>query len=658
MCGICGLINYRGDAGEAVHRMNLHMKDRGPDAEGIRSLDEGRIVFGHRRLSILDLSPAGAQPFTTASGRFTICYNGEIYNHAQIREKMLREHKISAFRSSCDTETLAEAAESYGLLQTLKMCRGMFALALYDRQTRQLMLARDRVGEKPLYYGFIGDAFAFASDVGAFREIEGFDNPVRRDVLPLYFQHGYIPAPFSIYERIWKLEPGTILTLEAPYAPFDVPEILDDGSLTGQDTMSGRGYFWQRYWSMREAACSGQAHPFQGTFREASEELERLLKEAIRGQMVSDVPLGAFLSAGIDSTTIVALMQSISDRKVRTFTIGMDDSRFDEAPAAAQIAAHLGTDHTQMYITDADARAVIPLIPPMFGEPFADSSQIPTYLVSKLTREHVTVSLSGDAGDELFCGYRSYASIDRIWNKMKNIPYGLRSLASALALHTPVSRSEVRREQAILLVAKGPVSLQKVQSRVEADADGIALTPFAGRLKEDVLPENDLPDAVHEAMLCDLVMYHPDDILVKVDRTAMAVSLETRVPYLDRDVVEFAWSLPIDYLRSKADAHGATAGSFTGKLVLRDIAYRYIPKQLLNRPKKGFSVPAARWLSKGPLREWAQTLLSEDVIRRQGYLDPLRVQGIWNDFIQNGRWRPQIWYLLMFQSWLEYCGEH
>ncbi len=627
MCGIAGICNFTGDWKENIERMKRHMKKRGPNADGTWSSEDHRVVFGHQRLSIVDLSAGGAQPMTSHSGRYTMTYNGEIYNYKELADKLLKDGSVTAFRGSSDTEVLLEAFEAYGIEKTLAFCKGMFAIGLYDHENGEITLIRDRIGEKPLYYGFVNGCFTFASDVGCFRELDGFQNPVNQKVLDLYFTYGYIPAPYSIYEQIYKLLPGTILRIRAPYAPSD-PQIAT-------------------YWSMEEKAVYGQEHLFTGSEQEAADELERLMKQAIAGQMVADVPVGAFLSAGIDSSTVVSLMQSLDPGKVRTFTIGMNDPKYNEAAYAKEIAQHLGTEHTEIYISDEDALAVIPQLPSMFGEPFADSSQIPTFLVSRMTREHVTVSLSGDAGDELFCGYKSYESVSRIWNKMQGVPYPLRRMAGGAILHSPLAAGQVMHDKAVLLSSRGPADLYRKQyeeldplirkiSRVHGNL------PFAA----GELPQDEMKEVNHEIMLHDMLLYHPDDILVKVDRTAMAVSLETRVPLLDRDVVEFAWTLPINYL------HDGT----TGKKVLRDVLYRYVPQEMMNRPKKGFSIPIAKWLRQPQLKEWAEELIRREKIEQQGYLNADAVHAIWDDFLTNGTWRVQIWYILMFQQWLESIG--
>ncbi len=645
MCGIAGFCNFRGDWQKNIERMCDMMVHRGPDASGVWASEDHRVVLGHRRLAIVDLSPAGAQPMLSRDERYVISYNGEIYNHGMIRKKLLAEGRVPGFRGSSDTETLVEAIAAYGLADTLKMAKGMFAIALFDRREHALFLARDRVGEKPLYYGILKDdlrngendgAFVFASDLRSITSLDGFTNSVNVDIMGDYMRYGYISAPFSIYRGIWKLEPGKILKVKSP---FDKMEVFT-------------------YWSMMETAVTGQKNRFRGTASEAADELERLLREAIAGQMVADVPVGAFLSAGIDSSTVVSLMQAQSAGKVKTFTIGMWEERFNEAPIAKEIAAHLGTEHTEVYITEEDAGNVIPSLAGMFGEPFADSSQIPTYLVSKITGEHVTVSLSGDGGDELFCGYNTYYSIPRIWNKVRKLPAALRMPGSALlgAFSPVLGTSGAARAR--LLGARSVEDLylrseigegldlirhdNREQANDFASWDAVQ-SRAAGRTWMDDYPAGLLEDEQHNLMLMDLLMYHPDDILTKVDRTAMAVSLETRVPLLDKDVVEFAWTLPLSYRNENG----------VRKKILRDILYRHVPRELMERPKKGFSIPLHQWLRQPGLREWAESLLEPAKLRRQGLLHVANVGKLWDDYIMKNVWRPQIWYILMLQQWLE-----
>ena len=645
MCGIAGFCNFKGDWRRNIERMCDRMQYRGPDASGVWASDDHRVVLGHRRLAIVDLTPTGAQPMVSRDGRYVIAYNGEIYNHADIRKRLLAENRTPAFRGTSDTETLLEAAAAYGLADTLKMAKGMFAIALYDREEHALFLARDRIGEKPLYYGILKDninngendgSFVFASDLNSIASLDGFTNPVNVDILGDYMRYGYISAPYSIYRGIWKLEPGKILKVKSP---FDKPEIFT-------------------WWSMMETAVFGQKNLFRGSSEEAAQELERLLQNAIAGQMTADVPVGAFLSAGIDSSTVVSLMQAQSSQKIRTFTVGMWEEQFNEAPVAKEIAERLGTEHTEVYITEEDAKNVIPALAGMFGEPFADSSQIPTYLVSRITREHVTVSLSGDGGDELFCGYNTYYSIDRIWNKVRKLPYPLRLAAGGAlgvigclgnnpSLATRAGLLGARSIEDMYLRSEIGEGLKLVKGRQEGKRldfgpwDAIQ-SREAGTTWMDAYPSGLLEEPRHNLMLMDLLMYHPDDILNKVDRTAMAVSLETRVPMLDRDVVEFAWTLPLAYRQENG----------VRKKILRDILYRYVPRELMERPKTGFSIPLHRWLRQPGLREWAESLLEPSLLERQGLLETTAVRKLWDDYIMKNVWKPQIWYILMLQEWL------
>lgn len=621
MCGIAGFCNFAGDSIENLEKMKNRMVHRGPDTGGSYFSEDGRVALGHRRLSILDLSENGSQPMFSHSGRFVIAYNGEIYNHKEVAEKLLVEKKVKGFRGNSDTEVLLEAIEAYGIEKAVGMCKGMFAIALYDIKERTVYLLRDRVGEKPLYYGMVNQSFVFASEVGCISALEGFSNPINKEVLDLYFLHGYIPAPYSIYEKIWKLEPGAILEIHEPYDSWEI----------------------YSYWSMKEAARKGQQNLFKGSPEEAADELERLLKSSISQQMVADVPVGAFLSAGIDSSTVVALMQSVYQGRVKSFTIGMEDEKYNEAIYAKEIAHLLGTEHTELYVSDKDAAAVIPKLADMFGEPFADSSQIPTYLVSKMTREHVTVSLSGDGGDELFCGYRSYQSVDRIWNKVNGIPYFIRKPISSMILGSPLRIRELYEIKGRYLGVRGPAELYKLMPKAEQPmAEQISLYHGTCSCPNSEYEEGFLEETNHNIMLMDMLMYHPDDILVKVDRAAMANSLETRVPMLDRDVVEFAWTLPIELKR----------GDGMGKQVLRDVLYRYVPREIMDRPKKGFSVPVGKWLGQSELRLWAESLIAPELLKKQALLNSEVVQRIWEDFSERRIWRPQIWYILMFQQWL------
>lgn len=630
VCGIAGFCNIEEHWEENIKRMNEAMFHRGPDAGAYTATPDHKVVLGHRRLSIVDLSEAGSQPMTSHSGRFVIVYNGEIYNHRDLRKRLIDEGFVAEneFRGTSDTEVLLEAFEAYGIEKTLQFCKGMWGFALYDVKTQTLFLSRDRVGEKPLYYGFACGGFVFASDIASIEVLEGFHNEVCTDILDVYFEHGYIPQPYSIYEDIYKLPPGTILTIPAPFENFSI----------------------KPYWSMIETAVNGQNNLFKGSFQEASEELESRIRAAIKDQMVADVPVGAFLSAGIDSSTTVSLMQDLSgSQKVRSFTIGIEgNDKYNEAVAAKEIAAHLGTEHTELYIRDKDALDVIPLLGKMFREPFADSSQIPTYLVSKMTREHVTVSLSGDGGDELFAGYNTYTSVPKVWNKCRKIPQFVR-VPGGYVLEK-MNLTNGTRLRGYLLASK---SIEDLYMRVVGHSREYEKLTLHGKGFKRVgytyseLPRGLVKEDIHKIQLMDMLMYHPDDILTKVDRCGMAVSLETRIPLLDRDVVEFAWTLPIEYLRDGE----------TGKTVLRDVLYRYVPKAMMDRPKTGFSIPIKEWLKGPELRPWAEELLNPERIRREGYLNADLVSRYWKEYIERGVWRNQLWYILMFQLWLENKGK-
>ncbi|MGE4290644.1 MAG: asparagine synthase (glutamine-hydrolyzing) [Desulfovibrio sp.] len=627
MCGIAGLILNKpgGDLHGMTRRMTDAIAHRGPDDADVWQDDQAGIALGHRRLSILDLSPLGRQPMHSACGRYVTVYNGEVYNFAELRREL--EPFGHSFRGGSDTEVILAAIAQWGLQAAVKRFIGMFAIALWDRKEKTLSLVRDRMGIKPLYYGRVGGAFAFASELKALKTLPGFDNPVDRDSLCLYFRHNYIPAPYSICKDIRKLEPGTLLTLAAGH---DEPKL-------------------ERYWSTREVWQAGAATPFMGNLREAADELERLLKDVISLRMIADVPLGAFLSGGIDSSTVVALMQAGSTRPVKTFSIGFREQEYNEAHHASAVARHLGTEHTELYVTPKDLLDVVPLIPHYWDEPFADSSQIPTYCVSRLAREHVTVSLSGDGGDELFAGYQRYFWMDS-WNTLSSVPLAARKAARSLLKWLPENWFR-------LLGSLGP----KIRWRL----DMLGMTDFSdfyrffvshqrhpeqfalgGRepLTELTRPENRIAtDNFRQMMFWDLVSYLPDDILTKVDRASMAVSLESRVPLLDHRVVEFASRLP-----ASLNVRGGQ-----GKLVLRNVLHRYVPQELVERPKVGFGVPIEHWM-KNELRDWCESLLGETRLRQQGYLNAGMVRRMWNEYLTGqANWHYYLWDVLMFQAWLE-----
>lgn len=621
MCGIAGFCNMPENWHENIRRMNDRLSHRGPDAEGIWSNEEHSVVLGHRRLSILDLSESGSQPMISANGRYVIVLNGEIYNFKKIKQKMSYSNKNISFNGTSDTEILLEAFAIYGMKATLNMVKGMFAVALYDRDEQKLQLARDRMGEKPLYYGFIGGKFIFASDIASIAENLYFKDEIDRDALTLYFRYGYIPAPYTIYKNIRKLEAGSIAELTAPFTKIKE----------------------EKYWDIRDIACRGQNNLFKGSLEEASDELDRLLKESINGQMVADVPVGAFLSGGIDSATVVAIMQKLAGEKVRTFTVGLENEAFNEASEAKKIAEYLGTAHTEIYITEKEAMEVIPQISFIYGEPFADSSQIPTYLVSRLAKDTVTVALSGDGGDELFCGYNMYNLIGKRWSRLNNIPDPLKVSTGLCITHSPLKHDPFFFRLAHYLKAKNVTELYELTGSAVEGIDHLVLNGEIPDYKYNQYKGNTLKNPKENLMLMDMLMYHPDDILVKVDRSGMAVSLESRIPLLDKDIIEFAWSLPLSY---KENA-GVT------KRVLKNVLYKYVPRELMERPKKGFSIPIHQWLRSGELREWAGELLNSSKIRDQGFLDYRVVEAYWNDFLRTGKWNVHIWYLLMFEQWYE-----
>lgn len=623
MCGIAGFIDTSlsrsSDALRAsAEAMAACLAHRGPDAQGVWVEEKTGIALAHRRLAIIDLSPLGEQPMHSADGRFVIVFNGEIYNFLELRAEL--EGQGHAFRSSSDTEVMLAAFTVWGVAESLQRFNGMFAFALWDRQERMLYLARDRAGEKPLYYGRLDGTLYFASELKAIRALAASSLSIDRDALALYLRYSHIPAPHTIYQRVSKLPPGMFLRI--PFAADALPEP-------------------QPYWRYLDVVRSGLANPYTGSDTDAIDELDERLRRAVKLRMIADVPLGAFLSGGIDSSTIVALMQAQSSAPVRTYTIGFDQKEFNEAEHARAVARHLGTDHTEMYATARDALDVIPLLPALYDEPFADSSQVPTYLVSKLTRQHVTVSLSGDAGDELFGGYWRYLAAAQHWARLQRLPQALRQATASLL--QPLANLGGRYQTALEVLASDARNLylrQLMQARQPQN-----FVPGAKDLAtvHDTLPPiSDFPDYIAWMMYVDFVSYLPDDVLVKVDRAGMGVALEGRIPLLDPDLIAFAWRLPMRFkLRD-----GQT------KWALRQLLYRYVPRELIERPKMGFGVPLTDWL-RGELRGWASDLLEEERLRTQGYFDVSAVKRLWSDF-QRGKpyLQARVWTLLVFQQWL------
>lgn len=645
MCGITGFLSLNFDDLNQQHLTSMTdtMQHRGPDDAGVWLDPHTGIGLGQRRLAIVDLSPAGHQPMHAADGRYVIAFNGEIYNHQKLRHELDKANLAPHWRGHSDTETLLAAFAAWGIEATLQRCIGMFAIALWDKHTQTLHLMRDRIGEKPLYYGWQGDTFLFGSELKAIRVHPAFQENIDRDALCLYMRHSYIPAPYSIYQGIHKLPAGTWLQVSRVQRE---PQI-------------------KTYWSAVEMSRQSKANPFDGSAEDAVNALEALLKDAVGQQMMADVPLGAFLSGGVDSSTVVALMQAQASRPIKTFTIGFHEELYNEATHAKAVAQHLGTEHTELYVTPEECMQVIPRLPTLYDEPFADSSQIPTFLVSQLARQHVTVSLSGDAGDELFAGYNRYQLTASTWGKLSSIPRPIRQLAAdAITAISPNHWNQLAGKAKSIIPA-----LEKwanVGDKLHKGA-GVMASPslnhlYLGMVSTWQHPDElviggtepptslteQLPDLSHlniieRMMLLDLLTYLPDDILCKVDRAAMGVSLESRVPFLDHRVVEFAWQLPLEYkLRA-----GQT------KWVLRQVLYRHVPQALIERPKKGFGIPIDSWL-RGALRDWAEGLLDESRLRQDGYFNPAPIRQKWREHLSGQRnWQYQLWNILMFQAWLK-----
>ncbi|MBR6238922.1 MAG: asparagine synthase (glutamine-hydrolyzing) [Lachnospiraceae bacterium] len=653
MCGIAGIAGYSGDPITDIEAMNKRMHRRGPDAGG-HFLDENRrVVIGHRRLSIIDLSDTGAQPMESPDGRYVIAFNGEIYNAHSIKDELEAQHGPLNLKGTSDTEVLLNAISLGGLTDTLKKSRGMWGISLYDKESGDIMLTRDRMGEKPLYYGTVKGQFVWASDINSITAVSGFDNPVRKDIIPVYLRYGYIPAPYTIYEGIYKLTPGTVLTISAPYKVND-----DIASAVGADAynnMQSTGFNIKPYYNIKEVAACGQSNPFKGSEEEAADELEARLKSALKGQMLSDVPLGAFLSGGIDSTMVVSLMQQISDDPVRTFTIGFEEEEFNEASFAAATAAHLGTKHTEMYVGYKDVINLLPSLGECYGEPFADSSQLPTMLVSGMTKQHVTVALSGDAGDEFYCGYNTYKDAIRGLNVMQSklgfLKGGLRQAAgnTAGAFDRLLSSSGLSLSNDLHKL-HNVLTVNTIEEYYRAMSDSAHISGLTGKsfisaglpkVSDDIYPDGLLYDPESNLMLMDMMQYLPDDILTKVDRAGMYYSLETRIPLLDADVIDFAWSLPLSYKMSD----GIT------KKPLRNILYRYVPKEMMDRPKKGFSVPVSKWLLSGEMNTWAEDVLLSGRSAASEYIDMTAFDRIWQQYKNDGRYSTVIWYVLMLCQW-------
>lgn len=642
MCGIAGLLGVQGVSAQELDSVALEMSNtlthRGPDDQGVWSDEITGIALGHRRLSVIDLSQHGHQPMHSTCDRFVTVYNGEIYNYRELSKTL---QKLGhTFRGHCDTEVLLAAIVEWGVEKAIQHFNGMFAIAVWDKQERSLYLARDRMGEKPLYYGWSGNAFLFGSELKALRAYKNFHPVINREALTLYFRYKYVPCPYSIYEGIHKLPPGSILTISSK----------NKGNLANPVP----------YWSLKQIVEKGIS--YQKSFGEIEliEHFEQVLGDAIEMRMVSDVPLGAFLSGGIDSSTVVALMQSRSNRPVATFSIGFNEATYDEAQYAKAVASHLGTEHTELYVTAKQAMDVIPNLPQMYDEPFADSSQIPTHLVANLARKHVTVALSGDGGDELFAGYWRHFMAMRIWNNTRLFPKFMRQLSSStMTSVSPAAWDSVRQGIDWLLPKRlrnfplgdrmyklaGMINTESkndLYRELVSDWDDCAQLVINGSEPENHMKHKLVTnDFRTDMMYFDSMSYLPDDILAKVDRATMAVSLEARVPYLDPNVIEFAWRVPLEMKIRNGQ----------GKWLLRKLLSRYVPEALFNRPKMGFGVPIDSWL-RGTLCEWANDLLDRRKLDEQGLIDSDMVSRIWQEHLSGRRnWQTHLWDVLMLQSW-------
>lgn len=637
MCGIAGYLGEIPNSNNLLFEMINAVNHRGPDNHGIWFDENAGIGFAHSRLSILDLSPAGNQPMHSVSNNLVMIFNGEIYNHNEIRSEL---EKISNrnWRGHSDTETLLAAIEEWGLDSALRKTKGMFALALWDKLNKKLSLARDRLGEKPLYYGWVNEQFVFASELKSIKKFPCFNNQIDRSSLALFLRFNSIPAPHSIYQDIYKLEPGQIIKF---YADSKKTEKHD-------------------FWSIEKVYKEARKAKSSLTPSEAVNKLESILSNAVSSQMQSDVALGAFLSGGIDSSTIVSLMQSHSDVNVNTFSIGFNSKDFDEAQHARMVAKHLGTNHFEKYVTDRDALDVIPHLSEIYDEPFADSSQIPTFLVSQFAKHEVTVALSGDAGDELFGGYNRYVFSDKIFSKIAKAPNLIRKLISQTIFSMSEDKWDIilggllnkryanighkLHKAANVLPAESIRNLHfQLISQIHNPSDWLINANEYKTILNDGIERFAELNFVEQMMAYDLITYLPTDILTKVDRAAMAVSLETRVPFLDLEVIEFSALLPMEF----KIRNGVT------KWALREILYKHVPKDLIERPKMGFAVPLAEWL-RGPLKDWAESLLDEKRLHQEGFFNVEFVRSKWAQHLSgNQNWHHQLWNVLMFQAWLE-----
>jgi asparagine synthase (glutamine-hydrolysing) len=632
MCGVVGFFKPKGltdyEKSKVLSSMCNQLVHRGPDDEGKWIDAESGIALAHRRLSIVDLTYAGHQPMDSTSGRYCLIFNGELYNHLEIRRKL---GEGIVWRGTSDTETLVAAIEHWGIIKTLQACVGMFAIVVWDRIERTLSLARDRMGEKPLYFGWQDDTLLFASELKALKVHPAFKKEIDRDVLSLYLRLGYIPAPWSIWRGIRKLKPGCVISFSSDSANRYPEPVV--------------------YWSFEDVVVRGSQSPFEGSYEEAIHSLESILGNAVSGQMVADVPLGAFLSGGVDSSAIVALMQERASRPIKTYSIGFHEQDYDEALHAKKVASHLGTEHTEFYITPKEAYEVVPELHTIYDEPFGDSSAIPTHLVSKLARQEVTVALSGDGGDELFGGYGRYFNkkAEHLRKVLRVTPTVAISAIKHLFEAIPVPSSKFASNiEARLQLVEDLAKCNDFQSFYQRFTSQWAPPPVSFDSKSltyglDSRVLKNIQDHVGKMMAMDTCVYMPDCILTKLDRAAMSTSLETRVPLLDHRVVEFAWRIPITMKVNEGK----------GKWIFKQLLYRHVPKELIERPKQGFGVPVGSWI-KGPLREWAESLLDAQRLREQGLLDSSRIRDRWAEHASGYRnWQHPLWVILMFQAWAE-----
>lgn len=648
MCGLIGFNQNALNSASVASDMCKVINYSGPSSDGVWLDVHNPIVLGHVRKSILELSEACNQPMISECGRYVLVLNGEIYNHQSLRKKFADSGLIINWRGHSDTETLLACFVAWGVEKTLQATVGMFAIAVWDRQEQVLTLARDRMGEKPLYWGWSNDLLIFASELKAIKAHPEFEAVIDRDALTLLLRHCYIPAPYSIYKGIQKLMPGHILQIPLK-----------------SDLSQSKAAASRPYWSLNETVEQGLANPFVGSPEAAVDALEKQLKDSIADQMLADVPLGAFFSGGVDSSTIVALMQAQSDMPVRTFTLGFNEAGYNEADHAKAVAKHLGTAHTELYVQPDDALSVIPNLANMYCEPFADSSQIPTFLVSQLAKQHVSVALSGDAGDELFGGYNRYIAAQKVWGPVQKMPSFIRHLAAGglrslspnswdklfefakpilpKKLQLSIPGEKARKLSEVLTLSSGEAFYRQLTSHWTDPASVVinGQEPITLLTDPSAWPKTDCLE--HAMMAMDAQTYMSDDILVKVDRAAMASSLETRTPMLDHRVVELAWKMPLEYKIRNGQ----------GKWVLRQVLYKYVPKDLIERPKAGFGIPLASWL-RGPLREWAEALLDEKRLRQEGYFHPAPIRTMWLEHLSGKKnWQYHLWNILMFQAWLE-----